>query len=264
MPFVDHFSILMGSVSRLVDLRDELETEYFSIEGFDETPLVSLEEAIEPLINIVQNVLEMLSKVKKKTRSRSAIQAARDWYGLEWDESDSIALYTLGKESDNLYSSLNQALRIRTPRKIEPWLHFLKLLVTACCKLPSKECAVWRGIVGDVSAQYVKGGRKVWWGFSSCSKDIQVLDRFIKNGELRTIFMIQCIKGKCIQPFSLYKNESEIVLMPGTYLKVEGKLEVSPGVWIIHLQEEIAPDQLHHTLLPKRYRNFTSKPKCSL
>ena len=240
-----------------MDFDNESRTKPNPIEGLDETPLVSLDEAIKPLVDIVQDVHEMVSDARRKIRSRSNIQTERDLYGITPDESDSIAAYTLENGSNSLYSALNQTLRIGTPTNIKPWLHFLKLLITTCEKLPSKECAVWRGIEGDVSSEYVAGESCVWPGFGSCTKNIAVAQRFLGDRPPVTVFMIQCIKGKYIQPFSLHKRENEILLLPGTHLIVEGKLEVSPDVWIIHLQEVAPPNYVLSVRSPERH--FTSK-----
>ena len=254
----------MNSTTRLVDVDSEPRREQSPLRGYDAVPLVSLEDAIEPLVGIIPEIHAMVLEVKRKTRVMPMDQTSTGWHGLTMDESYSIGLYTLGLGSDSLYSRLNEILRAGDHRAFKPWFLFLKLLLTACSKLPSRECLVWRGIIGNVNDEYVHGESGVWWGFNSCSKNIHVVSRFLESGAERTLFGIQCIKGKCIQAFSLHENESEILLMPGTYLKAEGKLEISPGVWIIHLQEEIAPHPLLDLLFPESDLDPTSKPRHSL
>ena len=59
----------------------------------------------------------------------------------------------------------------------------------------------------------------------------------------RTIFNIECINGKSIQSHSYFKEENEILLMPGSYFQVVGKQKAAKGLYIIHLQEKVPPYQ---------------------
>jgi sugar lactone lactonase YvrE len=79
-----------------------------------------------------------------------------------------------------------------------------------------------------------------WWGVSSCTTHIQVLESktFLGKHGLRTIFSIECIDGKSIVNHSYYQNkEREIVLMPGSYFEVIGLLTPAPNLHIIQLKE---------------------------
>jgi hypothetical protein len=118
----------------------------------------------------------------------------------------------------------------------------LKLFLAALYKLPSTKKTIWRGIRGDVSDLYNED--YVWWGFSSCTTTIEVIKRFLGQSGLRTIFMIECINGKVIKSHSSYQHENEILLMPGTYLRVKEKWSPAKDLFMIHLQEENPPYQL--------------------
>jgi hypothetical protein len=73
---------------------------------------------------------------------------------------------------------------------------------------------------------------------------MEVMQNFVGLEGCRTLFMIECIHGKSIQSHSFYKDENEILLMPGTYLRVIGKWSPANDLYIIHLQEETPPYQL--------------------
>ena len=81
----------------------------------------------------------------------------------------------------------------------------------------------------------------IWWGFSSCTETMKVMERFIGRSGVRTIFMIDCINGKAIKSHSFYKDENEILLMPGTYLRVVDKWSPADDLYMIRLQEDIPP-----------------------
>jgi hypothetical protein len=109
-------------------------------------------------------------------------------------------------------------------------------------KLPSLKKTIWRGIRGNVSDLYQDDF--IWWGVSSCTETMPVMERFIGRSGVRTIFMIDCIHGKAIKSHSFYKDENEIILMPGTYLRVIDKWSPSDDLYMIRLQEATPPYQL--------------------
>jgi hypothetical protein len=60
----------------------------------------------------------------------------------------------------------------------------------------------------------------------------------------RTLFQINCVKGRSIQSHSHFEMENEILLMPGTYLHVCKKWRATDGTHMIELQEAEPPYQL--------------------
>jgi hypothetical protein len=150
---------------------------------------------------------------------------------MEWPE-----------DQESFYSLLNQKLRSEKRNELRSWHSYLKLFFTALYKLPSIKKVIWRGIRGDVSHLYRKD--YLWWGVSSCTETMEVMEKFVGRSGVRTLFMIECINGKAIQSHSYYKDENEIILMPGTYLRVIGKWSPANDLYIIHLQEETPPCQL--------------------
>ena len=101
---------------------------------------------------------------------------------------------------------------------------------------------IWRGIRGDVSHLYQKDF--IWWGVSSCTETMEVMEKFVGRSGVRTLFMIECINGKAIKSHSFYKDENEIILMPGTYLRVIDKWSPADDLHMIRLREETPPYQL--------------------
>jgi hypothetical protein len=140
---------------------------------------------------------------------------------------------------DSFYKLLNEKLRSEKRNELSSWYSYLKLFITALYKLPSIKKVVWRGIRGDVSRLYQEDC--IWWGVSSCTETMEVMEKFVGRSGVRTVFMIECINGKAIKSHSHYKDENEIILMPGTYLRVVSKWSPADGLHMIQLQEETPP-----------------------
>ncbi|CAF1568179.1 unnamed protein product [Didymodactylos carnosus] len=139
---------------------------------------------------------------------------------LSQDEAAAIHLYTM---ETLVYPLLNSKLRERDREQLKPWFAYLKLLLTALFKLPlSTNKILWRGVKLDLSKKYKIGEEYVWWSFTSCTTAMKVLDSDLylgKNG-VRTLFAIECINGRSIVDYSYFKQEDEILLLPGTYFQV--------------------------------------------
>ncbi|CAF5067622.1 unnamed protein product [Rotaria magnacalcarata] len=147
---------------------------------------------------------------------------------MQWEEPN-VSLFTM----------LNKTLRSKRREPLRPWFRYLKLVLTALFKLPSLKATIWRGVQGNLTDQY--DDDQVWWGFSSCTESLNVTEQFVGKSGVRTLFTIECINGKAIRAHSHYKEESEILLLPGTYFRVMGKSNPAKDLYIIHLRETPAP-----------------------
>jgi hypothetical protein len=95
----------------------------------------------------------------------------------------------------------------------------------------------------DLSSLYRENEDVVWWGITSCTVRLEVLenDAFLGKYGLRTAFCIQCQNGKNISRHSYFGNdEEEVILMPGSRLRVQGKVNMGHGLYVIQM-EEIGP-----------------------
>ncbi len=175
----------------------------------------------------------------------TALQNAREPPdGLTTDESAAIHLYTIQWPDSycSLYDCLNRTLRSEQRNELKPWFSYLKLILTALYKLPPLKKTIWRAILGNVDNQYKR--YKIWWGFSSCTDSQKMAEQFVGNSGERTVFKINCTKGRCIGSHSYFREEKEILLMPGTYLEVLNKWTNADGLHMIELQELEPPHQL--------------------
>ncbi|CAF2949765.1 unnamed protein product [Rotaria sp. Silwood2] len=223
-------------ILRLTDIAQE-PLEFLSpISGYEEMPLVSLEETVEKLVHILPTVQSYAYVAKQRCKNPAN--------GLTQDESASIMLYTMGWEPLDkcLYVVLNATLRTANRQKLKPWLLYLRLFVSALSRLPPLRETVYRGIKLDLSHEYTKGETIVWWGFSSCTIDVSVLqsELFLGKEGTRTMFTIKCDSARDIRKHSYYPMEDEMLLPAGTQFKVTGCLDQG-DLRIIQLKETQPP-----------------------
>jgi hypothetical protein len=220
---------------RFRDGAEEPPQDLMPIEGYEKKQLLTLEDAVRPIKEPPTDLLEKVTVAKRNSRTPAN--------GLYSDESAAIHLYTMewSLNQPSLYTLLNQKLRSTSRETLIPWFPYLKLFLTALYKLPSFKGTIWRGVLGNLSAEYVDD--RIWWGVSSCTTAIDVMKDFVGDVGVRTLFNIECINGKSIKTHSYNQVEHEVILMPGTYLKVVGKWSPSTDVHIIHLREATPPYQ---------------------
>ncbi|CAF0818247.1 unnamed protein product [Adineta steineri] len=240
--------------TRISDILKEPQEMLMPIRGYEKVPLVSLEEAVTPLVSILPEIQDYAYVAKQRCKSIPPDD-------LTQDESASIMLYSMEWEphEECLYFALNAALRSEDRRKLKPWFSYLKLILAALEKLPSTRCNVFRGVNLDLSEQYTVGKTFVWWGFSSCTISIEVLknEQFLgKTGE-RTLFTIECDSGKDISRHSYYQSEKEVLLMAARQFLVVGCLQPASGLHMIQLKETKPPITL---LQPVTNQSVEIKP----
>lgn len=148
------------------------------------------------------------------------------------DEVAAIQLYT---QQTCLYPMLNAALRDHIhPESLQPFLPYLKLLLTGLNKLPLVRTRVYRGIRLDLHEEYnqLQGKAFTWWAFSSTTTNINVMnsDAFLGTDGPRTLFSIDTF-GVDIAAFSAYTNEQEVLILPGTLLTVNSSVNAEPDYW---------------------------------
>ncbi|CAF3176156.1 unnamed protein product, partial [Rotaria sp. Silwood2] len=104
---------------------------------------------------------------------------------------------------------------------------------------PTEYQTVWRGVSEDLSTLYPTGKEFTWWGISSCTSSISVLESLQHAGTsgARTMFSIETNNGKLIRSHSNFPEEEEILLPPGIHLKVIDTFGSVNGLHVIHLRE---------------------------
>ncbi|CAF3845438.1 unnamed protein product [Rotaria sp. Silwood1] len=232
--------------ARISDITKEPHEMLMPISGYENEPLVSLETAVQPLIPLLPTIQRYVDTSKERCKNPAD--------NLTQDESASLMLYSmeLKPASKSLYVVLNETLRSKDRQNLKPWFSYLKLFLTALSRLPSERQFVYRGVKLDLSEKYPIGENVVWWGFSSCTVSINVLqsENFLGNKGERTIFNIDCYSGKNIQKHSYYPTEDEVLLLAATQFKIVGCLDNGGGYHTIHLKEIEPPFPLLQPVMP--------------
>ena len=200
-------------------------------------PLVTLDEAVKPLISIVPQIEQMVSNAKKDYKNPDG--------HFSLDESASIMLYTLGWQppKNSFYIFLNKTLDSENGLSLEPWFLYLKLFMTALSKLPSERRFLYRGVKVDICADYPKGKTFFWWKFSSCTSSIETLETetFLGTTGTRTLFNVDCYSGKGIRHYSSIEKEEEVLILPARQFKVVASSNLGNGLSIIQIEEIDSP-----------------------
>lgn len=222
---------------RINNVSEEHQHMLLPIEGYEKVRLMTIDEAIQPLIPLFPeaSLEEKVWVAKQRCRNPDD--------GLTQDESVSIMLYTIEwtPSEQSLYAILNKSLREENRNILKPWFPYLRLFISALLKLPPVYRIVYRGMKGDMTKKYSSDENSVWWGFSSCTDKMKVLesDQFCGKTGIRTIFNIECIGGRSIRNHSYYPEENEIILLPGRYLRPRSidHYTSDDGLCIIQLYE---------------------------
>jgi hypothetical protein len=218
---------------RFLDVDEEPLSMLPGIPDYENTPLVSLNKAVVPLQLIVTDIKRMVQTVTAKRDEPTD--------GLTKDESNSIRLYSLEWQprENSVFYILNKALRSENRQQLTPWFLFLRLILTALSHLTSNPLTVYRGINLDLAAKYPTGASTVWWGFASCMKKNNLLEKrlFLNKTGKRTLFVINCYSGKGIQQHTMYESEDEVLLPPGCQFNVVNCANKGEGLSIVELKE---------------------------
>jgi hypothetical protein len=235
---------------RSLDIAEEPLRMLLPIRGYDLVDLVSLREAIKPLFSILPGIQDYAWIAEQNCQEPAD--------GLEQNESAAIMLYSMDWEPREqcLYVILNSTLRDkkRTENTLRPWMLYMKLILTGLTKLSSTRHFLYRGVKLDLSAQYPIGKKLVWWGFSSCTTHVNVIEQFLGNEGHRTMFTIDCYSGKNVRNHSYFETENEVLLLPARYFEVVSSLKAAANFHIIQLKE-IEPEV---SLLPGLSTSSTS------
>ena len=206
-----------------------------SIIGFAQEELLPLAEACAPLGNILHNLPFYVDMALRETSSEPP-------EGLTIDESAAIRLYTIEWEKPHrsLYSQLNHTLKWCPRSELLPFYKYLKLFLTALVKIPPLPMlTVWRGVTKNMNDQFQRGTQVTWWSFSSCTRELSVLENqmYLGTTGARTLFSVEAINARSIYAHSHFATEDEVLLLPGTLMEVNSSFSPAEDLHVIHLKQ---------------------------
>lgn len=240
-----------SKLDRFIDFNEEPLTMMTPIQGFAQVQEVSLDVAVSSLALYVPEVENMVYVVKEKLREKPEGL-------LTVDQAAAIMLYTLewSTRQTSLYYILNVKLRTENRAELHPWFPYLKLFVTGLARLPAVSSAVYRVTNGCDLSKYPKGNDIKWWGFSSCSQTMDILNNktFRDDAGKTIMFHIECLTGRDISQYSFYPSEQEVLLPAARQLKVMSIVKTQGGLTMIQLREIIPSHDLLE-LLPSPKQN---------
>ncbi len=218
-------------LERLSGAAEEVLAELAPITGVMALPAVSLPDALAPLEAKMRGLAQLVAHAR-------GVAAKQTSSALALDELAAVHLYTLGS---GFYKMLNEALR-HTDRK-QAWLYlpYLRLLLAALAKLPRTRQPLYRGVARDLRTDYAAGRTVTWWGVSSCTTKLEIARQFLGQTGRRTLFEVHAHRSVSIRPFSAYAQEDELVLAPGTQLRVEQVVDRGGGLTAVTLRELDSP-----------------------
>ena len=222
---------------RFSDVAQEPLETLISLNDYETCELVSLEASVVPLKLILPDIMSHVKEAKNRYSQTLPSE------GLTVDQAASIYLYTEEWEprEQSLYVVLNATLRSKERTILGSWLLYVRLLLTALSRLESTRRFLYRGVKSDLHNAYSKDQIVTWWGFSSCTTTIEILDDFLGKTGKRTIFTIDCKSGKTISSHSAYLNEKEVLLLPETQFRVIASLDQGNELYMIQLEEIQSP-----------------------
>ncbi len=218
-------------LERLSGAAEEVLADLAPISGVMSLPVFSFENALAPLEAKMQGLAQLVA------HARGVAAKAKPGL-LGADEIAALHLYTLGS---GFYKALNEALRHPDRRQAWHYLPYLRLLLAALSKLPRTSQPLYRGVAKDLRADYGTGRTVTWWGISSCTPKLEIARQFLGQAGRRTLFEVHTIRAVSIRPFSAYAQEDELVLAPGTQLRVEQVVDRGGGLISVTLRELDTP-----------------------
>jgi hypothetical protein len=186
------------------------------------------------------------------TSLAKARQLESEFPQLSLDQIRSVVLYTMEAHprESSFYFAANAALRSRKREDAEPFLDLVHLCLTALRLLPTaKSSVVVRGMreaYEGLGPNYAKGSQFQLSGFTSTAERVEVMETFVGQTGPRTLLQLQLTQGDArdIRRFSLFPDESEVLLPPNTMFEVESVFSAGGGMTLVQCRQIAAVDAL--------------------
>eukprot|EP00035_Acanthoeca_spectabilis_P005857 m.118219 g.118219 ORF g.118219 m.118219 type:complete len:406 (-) comp13224_c0_seq5:138-1355(-) len=185
-------------------------------------PVTSMKDALARTGLDLSGELYMAHRWAAKSPGLDVIAGITD---MTVDEGVALRLYTC---ESPLYGQLNSVLRSSDRNELKArFFPYLRLLLGGLAKIGAQEKRmVNRGVKLDLvtvhPAAYAPGKTLIWWALTSTTAKISALcnPMFLGSNGDRTIFQIMTSGAVDVSPFSAVQGEAELILPPGTALRI--------------------------------------------
>ncbi|CAF3694168.1 unnamed protein product [Rotaria sp. Silwood1] len=199
------------------------------IDDWKDESLLSIDLALQSVSSIVDR-LDYYIKDAKHSRHYPSN------HGLTEDESVALYLYTNDWNDQSLNRILNSTLQSEDQAALKPWLNFLKLFYKALEKLSPIHNTIWRGLTINIAEKLNENEDLILCSVISCSLSSTMIEHLLDDKSV--LCSIKSISGKNIQGYTSKNDEDEVLLLPGTRLRVKCKqLNNEQDKPIIYLEE---------------------------
>jgi hypothetical protein len=198
------------------------------LQGVMKESKLSFEEAIKRsgITNLKHEIQESKRFAEKQKHEQ-----------LDEDEVASLNFYS---KQSAFFSTLNCVLRSRNGPEIKRrFFPYLRLVLGGAFKCPLQLGTFTRGIGFDILQHIQTSGPFYWWAFTSTTKQVDQTDQFLGHGE-GTLLIIKGA-GVDLGPFTDFKTEKEVLLLPGSVFEMEGEAVQRGPLNIIQLTQLPTP-----------------------
>lgn len=190
--------------------------------------VLPLQEALQSIVSRI----DQLDRLVQTAQDRCHFPGEDD---LTREESAAIYLVTMKLDESSLHELIERDLASDDRSIAESWFAYLALLHTALRKLPNKRMKVWHGVNGNTLSEIHRGDEVIWSNITSCSTSVDRIKTLLTVDS--TLLLIDTVNAKNISPYSNQPDEQEVILCPGTCLRVLTDRTDQKPFGELHLQE---------------------------
>ncbi|CAF1275053.1 unnamed protein product [Rotaria sp. Silwood1] len=184
------------------------------IDGYLNEPIVSLEEALEPVGRTIIDLPTYIEEAKTKCHYPSE-------HGLSRDESAAIYIYTMALKKKTFFDHFQEAWNSRSRSTMKPWVKYIRLFRSALDKLPRAKNEVWQGMANDVMLEKILTSKSpfLYSCLSSCSPwNSEVVDYLQKNVSKNLMIVgYKSVNGRSVTGYTADQMD-EVIIWPGVKL----------------------------------------------
>ncbi len=202
------------------------------IEGYEDEPLVSLEEALRPFDDKIDQLSYYIKEAKTKCHYPSE-------HSLTRDESAAIYIYTMkwGHGYESLYDHLQAAWKSEDRSELKPWFKYLRLFKSAFDKLPDAKTEIWQGNLFDKMLTEKLSSNSLYSSMGLCSSSEKEVKEYLEKDGVKQMLLVayKNVDGKLMTDYTA-GNSNQVLVFPGMKLGVSNReIYDTNGSLIFHL-----------------------------